>query len=289
MAHRVLLFAHPKRASIGRFNLLNVQATLVGLGHHVQVLHSLPDRQATIAELSRQALNVDEVVVLGGDGTVNTAANALVHTDTIMTILPTGTGNDYVRSLGRRRVTLLDRLLAPPRWVDVGEVNGDVFVNAAGLGFDVAVLQRMAQSARPMTALAYKLTALFAIARFNPQQVVVHFGQRRICLPTLVLVVAKGAYFGGGIKLSDQFSLDNSRMRLAWSAHAGRWQRWPFLVRILAGKLPKKTDQPPIIQQDIQTLKVVTPGLTMQLDGELIQRTPAYVRVLPHALRVRLL
>lgn len=289
MAHRVLLFAHPKRAQVGRFNLNNVQATLVGLGHHVSVLYSLADRNACIAELGRRAAEADEVVVLGGDGTVNTAANALVHTDIILTILPTGTGNDYVRSLGRRKVSLLDRLMAKPRWVDVGEVNGDVFVNAAGLGFDVAVLEHMALKSKKMTRLAYQASALRVISRFRPQTVVVHFGQRRLSLPVLLLVVAKGRYFGGGIKIAEQFGIDNSRMRLACSSHVGRWQRWWFLLTILAGRIPARSDDPPLIQQDIRTLKIVTPGLAMQLDGELIQRTPAYIRVLPRALRVRAL
>ncbi|WP_158583992.1 diacylglycerol/lipid kinase family protein [Salinibius halmophilus] len=289
MAHRVLLFAHPKRARFGRFNLDNVQATLVALGHHVSVLYSLEDRATSIALLARAAQSTDEVVVLGGDGTVNAAANALVHSDVILTILPTGTGNDYVRSLGRRKVSLTDRLLAKPRWVDVGEVNGDVFVNAAGLGFDVAVLQHMASKSKKMTQLAYKFAALLVIARYSPNTVVVHYGQRRLCLPTLLLVVAKGGFFGGGIKIAEQFNLDNSKLRLAWSSHVGALQRWPFLLNILAGRIPATSDEPPIIQQDITSIKVVTPGLAMQLDGELIQQTPAYIRVLPRALRVRAL
>lgn len=287
LAHRVLLFAHPLRAESGRFNLENVQANLVGLGHHVEVLYSQANRRASIRQLSQALVNFDEVVVLGGDGTVNTAANALVHSDIIMTVLPTGSGNDYVRSIGRRKVTLADRLLAPATWVDVGEVNGDVFVNAAGLGFDVAVLERLGR--RRPTGFAYQLAALAAIARFRPTPVSVYFGNRRVEQTTLILVVAKGRHFGGGIPIAQGTTLDNSRLRLAWSSHAGRWQRWPFLLRILAGRLPKAATEPPIIQQDISAIKITTPGHKMQLDGEVIQQTPAYIRVLPQALRVRTL
>ena len=96
-------------------------------------------------ELARAAAEHGEkyIIAVGGDGTVNEVASGLVGTDTVMGILPFGTGNDMVKVLGiptepreALNVILADR----PRAMDVGYVNDRFFVNVSGFGFDVDVL-----------------------------------------------------------------------------------------------------------------------------------------------------
>ncbi len=91
--------------------------------------------------------NMDMVVVLGGDGTLNEAANGLAGTDTALAALPGGSTNVFARTLGLPDdaveatgvlLSTIDRGAIHP--VGLGSVNGRYFLFHAGLGFDAAVV-----------------------------------------------------------------------------------------------------------------------------------------------------
>ena len=92
----------------------------------------------------------DIVVVFGGDGTVNEAANGLANTSTALTALPGGATNVYCRMLGIPNdvVDATEHLLRAadewaPRRLDLGDVNGRHFLFSAGYGLDAAVVRRV--------------------------------------------------------------------------------------------------------------------------------------------------
>ena len=85
----------------------------------------------------RDAPDLDAIVVAGGDGSVNAAANAAAGTDIVLSVLPLGTFNHFAQDLGLPNdLAGAARALtdAELRTIDVGEVNGRVFVNNSVLG-----------------------------------------------------------------------------------------------------------------------------------------------------------
>jgi diacylglycerol kinase family enzyme len=99
-------------------------------------------------DLAREAAHggAEVVAVLGGDGTLNEAANGLVGTETAMACLPAGSTNVFARTIGfKAKLTpALEQLTAalgrPPRRVGLGLVNGRYFLFHVGMGFDAAVV-----------------------------------------------------------------------------------------------------------------------------------------------------
>jgi diacylglycerol kinase (ATP) len=95
-------------------------------------------------ELASSAVEagVDIVVAVGGDGTINEVASALVSTGTIMGIVPCGSGNGLARSLNislktENAVRLLNRLNVDT--IDTAELAGGKFFNMGGIGFDAQI------------------------------------------------------------------------------------------------------------------------------------------------------
>lgn len=89
----------------------------------------------------------DGVIAMGGDGTVNEVAQALVGTTVPLGILPCGSGDGFARGLGL--TTELEKamriaLTAQPVAIDVGDAAGRLFLNIAGVGFDATVAHRFA-------------------------------------------------------------------------------------------------------------------------------------------------
>ena len=116
------------------------------------------DHRVTLAETTRRghatrlaqraaAEGYDAVVLLGGDGTLNEAANGLAGTATALATLPGGSTNVFSRTLGlpddplEATVVMLDALATDSiRRVGLGSVNGRYFLFHVGIGFDAAVV-----------------------------------------------------------------------------------------------------------------------------------------------------
>jgi diacylglycerol kinase family enzyme len=141
---------------------VNSSASSVTARGRVMIQKALSaDHEVTLAETSRRghatrlaqgaaADGVDVVVVLGGDGTLNEAANGLAGTPTALAALPGGSTNVFARTLGlpddaiEATVVLLEALAQLSiRRVGLGMVNGRYFLFHAGMGFDAAVIARV--------------------------------------------------------------------------------------------------------------------------------------------------
>ncbi len=142
--------------------LVNSSASSVTGRAKVLIRRALSERhEVTLAETSRRghatrlargaaADGIDLVVVLGGDGTLNEAANGLVRTDCAMAALPGGSTNVFARTLGipddpvEATTVVLDAVDAGRiRRVGLGRVNGRYFLFHCGLGFDAAVVEQV--------------------------------------------------------------------------------------------------------------------------------------------------
>ena len=96
-------------------------------------------RELAAAEAKRGARLV---MAWGGDGTVNEVASALVFGSTALGIVPSGSGNGLARELTvsrRPEQAIREALRAVPRPIDAGELDGRLFFNLAGLGFDAHI------------------------------------------------------------------------------------------------------------------------------------------------------
>jgi diacylglycerol kinase family enzyme len=163
--------------------LVNSSASSVTARSRVVIQKALSaDHDVTLAETSRRghatrlaqgaaATGTEVVVVLGGDGTLNEAANGLAGTSCALAALPGGSTNVFARTIGltndpiEATGELLDALArASIRRVGLGSVNGRYFLFHVGMGFDAAVV---AQVERRAELKRYAGHPLFVFAGFD--------------------------------------------------------------------------------------------------------------------------
>jgi len=142
--------------------LVNASASAVTARARVVIQKAMSaDHEVTVAETSRRghatrlaqgaaADGLDAVVVLGGDGTLNEAANGLAGTPTALGVLPGGSTNVFARTIGMTNdaVEATGELLAAMasgsrRRIGLGSANGRYFLFHVGLGFDAAVVAQV--------------------------------------------------------------------------------------------------------------------------------------------------
>lgn len=165
------------------------------------------------------------VVAVGGDGTINEVANALQSTDRVFGVIPTGSGNDFIKSAGipRRMEDALELILRGPiRRIDAGRVSvgvvetgsiryapGRIFVNGVGVGFDAAVAYRTTQIRYLSGTALYLLAVLQTLGKFRPP----HFSVRVDGLSwdgrQLLIATGNGKCAGGGFYLTPAAEVDD--------------------------------------------------------------------------------
>jgi diacylglycerol kinase family enzyme len=162
--------------------IVNASAASVTARARVVIHKALAaDHDVTVAETSRRghatrlaqgaaAAGTEAVIVLGGDGTLNEAANGLVGTSTALGVLPGGSTNVFARTIGMTNdpIEATGELLAALarnaiRPVNLGSVNGRYFLFNVGLGFDAAVV---ATVERRSALKRYLGAALFVYGAF---------------------------------------------------------------------------------------------------------------------------
>ena len=137
-------------------------------------------------ELARQAVNdgVEIIVAVGGDGTVNEIASALVGTETALIIVGTGSGNGLARDLGMFGLStkqIIERIKQHKSYsIDCGEVLGRKFFCTCGSGFDALIGHLFAQT-KVRGFLTYVKLSLKAYKDYTPLSYRLSFSKSSSC------------------------------------------------------------------------------------------------------------
>ena len=244
-------------------------------------------------ELARTAASRgdDRVVVVGGDGTVSAVASGLVGSSCALAIIPGGSGNDFGRALGVPVAPAAAARLAATgvaRPVDVGEIRFDrdrgYFVNVASFGFDAHVAQHaQASCLRFGGTFRYLVGMLRTLRRLRPSRVQIDLDGRQLERSVLLLAVANGACYGGGLRIAPDARLDDGYLDLCVVRGLSPAAVLGLLPRVYWGG---HRHHPGVELLRCQRAQVWGPaGLPGQADGERLPALPATFSLRPSALR----
>ncbi|MDR0840796.1 MAG: diacylglycerol kinase family lipid kinase [Christensenellaceae bacterium] len=244
------------------------------------------------AALAKQALarGKTRIIAVGGDGTVGEVASALCNTSATMGILPFGTGNDLARTLclpTQPEEALGVVLGGDSRQVDAGEANGKFFINEAGFGFDVDVLQCTESFKKRFTGMIpYLLGLVRALSHLRPLHLTIRYGEQTLEQDSLLIAVGNGRFFGGGMQVLPNACPFDGQFDVCVVKHMTLGRFLAILPRFVKGKhigLPEIT----YFRTDAVQVDCTTES-PLNLDGEVGLNVPVTFRLLPGALRVLL-
>ena len=265
--------------------------------HAVDVLNDLGFELITVPIKSPEYMSqlvrlhghsVDLVIVGGGDGTLNAIVDSLVDMKLPLGILPLGTANDLARTL-RIPLTVEQacRVIAQGqlKYIDLGCVNGKHFFNLASLGLSVEITGKLSKGAkRRWGILAYAMTALQVIGQTRPFKAEIVVNDESVRVKTIQIAVGNGRFYGGGMTVAEDATIDDQRLDLYSLELNYWWQIFPLLWRLPQGQ---QGVLPWVRTIEGETMEVYTrKSRPINTDGEITSQTPAVFRVVPHALGV---
>jgi len=285
---RLLLLVNTSASSVTARGRVVIQKALAA-DHDVRVVETSRRGHATRLAMGAARSGVEVVVVLGGDGTLNEAANGLAGTQTALAVLPGGSTNVFARTIGLANdpIEATGQLLAAlgrpasVRRIGLASVNGRYFLFNAGVGFDAAVI---AQVERRSGLKRWAGHPLFVYAGFATW-----FGHYDRSGPCLTVnfgdesVITDG-YFALALNSDPYTFLGNRPLHIASEATFDRAMALatfrtisfiPFL-RIIASSLgygrPVREHRQLDLRVDLETFTVRAVGaaLPVQVDGDYI-------------------
>jgi YegS/Rv2252/BmrU family lipid kinase len=241
----------------------------------------LEARCESAAELSPCILHhrdqIDCVIIAGGDGTLNAAGRALVATRLPLGLLPTGTANDFARSVGlpseieAAAQVIVDGLI---HQIDVGDVNGHFFFNVASVGLAADLAKSLTRDhKRRFGRLSYALNAARLLMRATPFHATLLMGDEKVMVRTLQIAVGNGRFYGGGNVIASGARIDDGHLDLYSLEFAQVWR--------MALMLPSFKSGGHGAVREVRTARgAVFEILTrkprpVNADGELVTHTPA--------------
>ncbi len=247
-----------------------------------------------VQDATRRALNTgcDVIVAGGGDGTLNAVASKVIHQPVDFGVLPLGTLNHFAKDAG----IPLDPLAALQTIaaghvsaVDVGEVNGTIFLNNSSIGLYVDLVrdrdrQQLMLGRGKWAAFAWALVGALRRYPFMDVELGVDGTVREHRTP--FVFIGNNAYEIEGLRIGRRAELRNGVLSAYVAERAGRWRLFELGVRALVGRIRQERDFQVFVGS---RLRVATRHreLRVAVDGELRQmHAPLQYRILPRALRV---
>lgn len=234
---------------------------------------------------------VDVVIAAGGDGTVNEVAGGLLSTDahqTAMAVVPYGTANDFATGIGVLQGDPLRamRMAAegPSTLIDVGKVNGRIFVNVTSGGFGAEVTANTPpQLKKAIGGAAYSLMGLVTAAKMNPYECrftdpngTTHEGA------LLIMAVGNGRQCGGGYQVTPHALLNDGLLDVV-AIHDAEVPQLGLVLKELLD-LRAETNQFVTYRQVSAFSLESSRPLQVNLDGEPYLDTNFQFEVVPDAL-----
>ena len=192
-------------------------------------------------ELASQAVEdgVDIVAAVGGDGTVNEVAKALIGTDVPLAIIPGGSGNGLSTHLGiGRNAGRALRILRDPDFksIDTCKVNDEVFINMAGTGMDAAVAHRTSTN-RHRGFMNYFMDAMKISLSYQNESYQVEVNDEIKEGKFLSVNVANGSMFGYNFVVAPHANISDGNLQLVMMHNAPKWKyilhSWRFFTRTI--------------------------------------------------------
>ena len=275
---------HAAEKAVARFQELGVDVIEI-VGRDAEHARLLADEAL--------AAGTDALVVVGGDGVIRLALQALARGDVPLGIVPAGTGNDHAREYGipvGDPAAAVDIIAAGrTKTVDLGLIRGDDgtqtwFGTIAATGFDSLVSDRVNRMSWPHGRMRYNLAIVAELSKLRllPFRLVFDGEREVVCELTLAAFGVTRSY-GGGMLICPDADHTDGLLDVTMVASASRLKLMRLFPTVFKGT---HTALEEVSTDRARTVRVECPDINAYADGDYVCPLPAEISAVPGALRM---
>jgi len=193
------------------------------------------------AKIAKKAVekNIDIVVAVGGDGTINEIASQLVNTNTTLAIVPCGSGNGLARDLNislhyKKAIQQINTLKT--KKIDAGICNNQYFFSLTGVGYDAKVAYDFNRGKkRKFAGYAWAILKDYFYAK--DQYYEIELDNEKIAGKFFFIAIANCSQWGYGVKVAPDAKLDDAVFSVNLCKKPPLFPILPFIIKMLSGKI----------------------------------------------------
>ena len=230
----------------------------------------------------------DIIAAVGGDGTVNEVASAIAGTNSVLAIIPYGSGNGLSRFLnipmdveGAFETFNKSRTIS----IDAGKMNGHWFFNMAGMGFDAHISHVFAHGSKKRGFISYLKSSLQEITKYKSQVYKLDIDGIKYEREAFMLSMANSSQYGNNAHVSPTASVQDGLLDVCIIKPFPLY-RFPEMGLRMFTKTANRSQFVEIIKGKHITINRTQPG-PVHLDGEpQVEGAEIKIDVVPGALKV---
>ena len=255
--------------------------------YNVTMLFTKYAGHATVLAEAAVREGVDVVVAVGGDGTVNEVASALVKTDTALGIIPCGSGNGLARHLHipmnlRKAVAIINTGITD--LIDTMTVNGRPCFCTAGVGYDAQVSAEYAKESR-RGLMTYVRKAIASWFKYEPQEYIIETDNQILKRKAVTITCANANQWGNEFHVAPKASLRDGLIDVTIIHPIKFFNALAMPVQILGYSFDQNPDVE-CFKTECLTIRSDGEG-AMHIDGEVVEgEKDIKIEVLKKSLRV---
>jgi len=227
----------------------------------------------------------DAIIAVGGDGTVNECAKALIGSNTSLGVIPCGSGNGFAFHNGMDsniEKAIIQLKNAYIKTIDSCTANGMPFVNVSGIGFDAHIANLFANLTNRGFSNYIKL--IYNELQYKARDYTLNYDGNTEHINALLISFANTAQWGNNFQISPNAKTDDGLIDFVIVKDFARWKVPSFLLKVANGKahLSKFVR---IIQTDKMT--ITSNEEIIHLDGEpKVTETTLVINIAPKSLKI---
>lgn len=267
---------------------IEARLNALGAAHIFHETHNRHEAVDIARQLTGQNSQAQDIVAMGGDGTLNEVLNGLTDPARVrLGIVPCGSGNDFAAAAGIPQTPegalelILNGEARPTDYMECGGVRG---INAIGTGIDVDILRRYNRMKLLKGSAAYLASLIITLFGYRLKQFreVTDSGSREH--RAFIACAGNGQRIGGGIPICPEAAIDDGLLDIVIVDDISKLGIPGALVKLMRRRiltLPTTT-----FRRDSRLCVQADGPMPIQIDGEIYEGMPFDVRVIPGKLRV---
>ena len=224
------------------------------------------------------------VIAVGGDGLLHLVLQKVTPAQVPLAVIPAGTGNDFVRTLGWSLEdidAILEAVLSKkPSSVDLGLVDGEWFAAILSTGFDSIVNEKANAMSWPKGPMKYNAAIAIELPRFKPHHYEIILDDRTISTQAMLIAVSNGRSYGGGMLVCPQADVSDGYFDVMVLHPVSKLEFIKVFPRVFKGT---HITHPAVEIVRSKSVKI-TADAVAYADGERIGQLPVSAQCIPGAL-----
>lgn len=236
----------------------NIMKTLEN--ENYEIYETKAPKEAT--EIASRFKNEENTIVysVGGDGTLNEVVNGIAEGKCKLGIIPTGSGNDFYRTLKEAQTENVR--------LDLGKVNGRYFINIASVGMDAETCNN-ANKIKSKIKLhsSYYLALIHTFLTFKSKSLKLKIDKNVYAGDYIIAAICNGKYYGGGFKIAPVASFDDNQFDIYLVSKASKFKLIKILLALLKSEHEKYNEVRKYTGKNITITS--ENNLIINIDGEI--------------------